>query len=242
MKIGITERGDAAYNLKWIQWVKDKKPAILITKNPERLYEILKSFLNPNIIVHCTITGNGGTILEKNVPIADKSILALQKFVSFIGKDRVVLRIDPIIPEEPYLQNSLNVLKHAEILMGENLPRVRISFFDNYEHVKNRMKETGMKFFDYEFHAPLQKRIEIWEKMGKPAICGEPKMPSTGCISDIDCKILKVEPLVSDHRQRNACECLSNKFELLDTPEQCQHNCVYCFWQKGFKNSSSALF
>lgn len=235
MKIGITERGDAAYNLKWIPWVKSGKPAILISKNPEKLYSIVKQFDKPNIIVHCTITGNGGTEMEPNVLPFEKSLESYYDFVEYLGKDRVVLRIDPIIPEEPYLVNSLSVLSSAKERLKENMTRVRISFIDNYEHVKERMSNAGMKQFSFEFNAPLKQRIEIWEKMEKPLLCGEKDMPTTGCLSEEDCKILGVEPETGKSGQRNACGCLSNKHELLDTPEQCESACLFCYWKKEHK-------
>jgi hypothetical protein len=56
MKIGITERGDASFNLKWKKWIKQGNPAILITKQPEILVNQLVEIDNPNIIIHCTIT------------------------------------------------------------------------------------------------------------------------------------------------------------------------------------------
>ena len=65
-EIGITERGDAALDTSWFQWVvEEKQPAILITKDPSKLNRILNDLdFAPNIIVHATITGFGGTILE----------------------------------------------------------------------------------------------------------------------------------------------------------------------------------
>ena len=134
-KIGITERGDAAFNLKWKPWVKLGNPAILITKQPDKLIEHLEEFDNPNIIIHCNITGNGGTDMEPNVPDYKESLESFYYLVEKYGKDRVVLRIDPIIPVEPYLENSIFVLNDAKNKLGGNMPRVRISFLDNYNHV-----------------------------------------------------------------------------------------------------------
>lgn len=40
--IGITERGDAALDLSWEDWVfAQKRPAILISKDPLKLYDEL---------------------------------------------------------------------------------------------------------------------------------------------------------------------------------------------------------
>ena len=65
--IGITERGDAALDMSWENWVfVQRRPAILISKNPMKLYDEVSKLsdsynFQPNIIVHCTITGLGGT-------------------------------------------------------------------------------------------------------------------------------------------------------------------------------------
>jgi len=231
MKIGITERGDASFNLKWKKWVKQGNPAILITKQPEILVNELVEIDNPNIIIHCTITGNGSTIMEPDVPPYKDSLDAYFYMVSKYGFDRVVLRIDPIIPIEPYLSNSYNVYNEAKQELSDDMTRVRISFLDNYSHVKERLTDKGIKPFDYNFHAPLKQRLEIWEKLGKPELCGEPNMETSGCISEIDCKILGVEPIQRDYKQRKECMCLGNKHELLNDKKVCPSNCIYCYWK-----------
>lgn len=72
-RIGITERGDAALDTSWEDWVfVQKRPAILISKDPLKLFTEVTSMVDqygfcPNIIVHCTITGFGGTKIEPNV-------------------------------------------------------------------------------------------------------------------------------------------------------------------------------
>lgn len=236
MKIGITERGDAAYNTKWLDWVSKGKPAILITKNPQRLFRMVNSLERPNVIIHCTITGNG-TIIEPNVPRYEQALEGYYDFVNLLGKDRVVLRIDPIIPISDYLLMPMLILETAKDTLKENMTRVRISFLDNYDHVKERMIECGLESFPYNFNASLETRKLIWESMNKPLICGEPGMPSIGCISEFDCNILGVKPDIwSNKKQRNSCSCLGNKQELLDSPSQCQSKCLYCYWKKDYKN------
>ena len=65
--IGITERGDATLDTSWKGWVfEQKRPAILISKDSAKLFNEITKMSNaygflPNIIVHCTITGFGGT-------------------------------------------------------------------------------------------------------------------------------------------------------------------------------------
>ena len=114
-KIGITEKGDAALDTSWIDWVANGNAAILITKNPVLLFNRVKLLKDkPNIIVHCTITGNGGTEYEPNVPTWEESIEGLYSFIEMFGKERTVLRIDPIIPTKKLLQNSLDVYNQVK--------------------------------------------------------------------------------------------------------------------------------
>ena len=229
MKIGITERGDAAIDLTWVKWVNKGKPAILISKNLEKLYRILVDLENPNIIVHCNITGYGGSVYEPNVPVPENSLAFLEKIVEKLGKDRIVLRIDPIFTEKEFVKKSLCVKNWVD----KHIPglRCRISFVDNYKHIQQRFKELGLKELDYNFHESLEIRKQLWEVFGKPDTCGEPGLPSVGCISEIDCKILGVEPETGRSGQRKECTCLSNKKELLLNRNPCIHNCRYCYWK-----------
>lgn len=135
--IGITERGDAALDLSWEDWVfMQRRPAILISKDPCKLYQaivemIAKYSFTPNVIVHCTITGLGGSKIEPNVPKPANALVGYSDFVKLLGKDRVVLRCDPIIPTTTFVNYALkNVIMHN---LGT---RIRFSFLDIYSHVK----------------------------------------------------------------------------------------------------------
>ena len=231
-KIGITEGSDASLDNRWWKWVESKKPAILITKNPILLFEQIKQFDNPNIIVHCTITGNGSSVLEPNVPHYDETLKALYNFTELLGPNRTVLRIDPIIPVMPYIKNSYIVLENAKSYLKENMCRVRISIYDDYKHSHIKLKQAGIDLKYENFHYPLKARKNIWYNMGKPELCGEPGLPSTPCISKVDCDIFGVEPGQSLKFQRTNCDCLSNKQELTPSKHPCKHNCLYCFWKE----------
>lgn len=238
-KIGITEHGDPCFDLNWLPWVKSKKPAILITKDPLTLYKMIKDLIDINVIIHATITGNGGTIIEPNVPNYKQSLEGLYKLIKLLGKERVVLRIDPIIPHKDYIKNSKTVLDEAKEYLKDNMCRVRISIYDNYKHSKERMMNVGVVFNHEGFNLPIEKRKKIINIFGDVEICGEQGIKSTPCLSEIDCKIFGVEPTKNKTYQRYSCECLSNKFELLKkTGSQCEHQCKYCFWKKDFKEKN----
>lgn len=228
-KIGITERGDPSLDKSWISWVSSGNPAILITKNPSMITSMLRDISSPNVIVHATITGYGGTILEPNVPELETSLAGYKTLLETLGDDRVVLRIDPIILTEKGLHAAQNVLFKA--LLINPTPRVRISFLDMYDHVKIRFENVGLPLPYDTFHAPSEARWNAWKILGEPELCGEPDMPNTPCISVIDCEILGVDPVPNDFPQRTACGCLGNKHELLKTRKRCFNGCIYCYWK-----------
>lgn len=229
-KIGITERGDPSIDLAWTKWVEEGHPAILITKNPALLLDHLKRFESPNVIVHTTITGYGGSILEPNVPFIKDSLGGYKDLILHLSAERVVLRIDPIIPLEEELTLSFLVLEIVKEIYSEIPTRVRISFIDQYPHVKRRLEAAGIKLPWDTLHAPLKLRQRVWETMNRPEVCGEPGFECTGCVSKEDCRILGVTESKRRAGQRVACACLGNKIELLSNKKQCQHRCAYCYW------------
>lgn len=222
-KIGVTERGDPAIDHSWMQWVKEGNAAILITKNCVAVEKLLWDLHSPNIIIHCGITGWGGTFLEPNVPKPKYTLKAYKLLNERFGPDRVVLRIDPIVVTLQGLIKALSVNSHK-------IGRVRISFLDAYEHVRKKLAENGI-YIQKEFHAPIGIRREMWEALGCPDTCAEPGLPSSGCISEKDCEILRVKPRHILKGQRPLCSCLANKFELLTKKEPCPHGCLYCYWK-----------
>lgn len=246
--IGITERGDPVFDFNWLPWVQEGNPAILITKNPAKLYEVLtriKNSKNFNVIVHCTITGYGESVIEPNVPLFMKSINGYHDLYKYFGKDRVVLRVDPIIPTEKGIDLAKQVIEHASKIPTTQLydgkvnysskvikQRIRISFIDNYDHVKERFRMLEIPELPWDFHAPLDLRLKVWEELGKPEVCGEPGITCTGCVSETDCKIFGVEPIDISKGQRKHCACLMNKKELLTVRGRCAHNCAYCYYGK----------
>jgi DNA repair photolyase len=230
--IGITERGDPALDTTWQKWVSAGNPTILITKNPMLLHKYLLNILpaNINIIVHCVITGFGKTKLEPGVPTADKSLLYYNKLIALLSADRVILRVDPVIPTIRGIATATKILRHTKT-------RVRISFIDNYIHLKKRFTAAGIRQLPWEtFHAPLTLREEALLKLQqncptKIEICGEPGMVCNGCISHLDCKTLGVTTANTLQGQRTSCKCLSLKHELLNKRKQCEHGCLYCYWK-----------
>jgi DNA repair photolyase len=231
--IGITEGYDPGYDPKPLKdWLP--KPAIIITK---RLDLLLKNFdfTNENVIIHATITGMGGSKIEPNVPKPEVEIEALRELNKSISQNRIVLRVDPIIPEEPYFSKALEVIRNSEGLYS----RLRISFLDMYPHVKERFNKAGVKIPYETFHAPLIARQGVVKyikqvKEIEPEICGEPDFTCKGCVSEDDLKTLGLTTEVTRKgAQRYSCACLAIKHEIYSGyKRQCPSKCLFCYWRK----------
>ena len=223
MKIGVTERGDAALDQSWVEKAKDFDGLVLITKAPHKLPKI-----PDNAIVHCTITGFGGTVLEPGVEPTEVTIPTYHKIVDEIGPQRTVLRIDPIIPTEKGLERSRKVFY-------ETRSRVRISFIDVYRHIQLRFEKAGLPPIPSDsFHFPLWIRKQTMKLFPHAEICGEPGLKCVGCISTKDLDALGLEKRNLPKKvstQREACTCLAVKTEMLERRGQCAHGCLYCYWK-----------
>jgi hypothetical protein len=206
IEFGITERGDAGLDHAWL---RHAGPVIAITKSPQ----LLPVPLRDNVIVHCTITGFGGTYLEPGVATTAVTLAAYRNIVAAIGGERCVLRVDPIIPTE-------RGLALAKSIIAQRLGRVRISYIDNYPRLGFRLPWTT-------FHAPNRPQLPDCE------ICGEPGLQCTGCVSERDFRALGIPlPLLPILKgQRMACKCLAEKTELLSNRKPCLHGCLYCYWR-----------
>lgn len=222
-RVGITERGDPALDHSWLPWVREGNAAIIISKNCIVIERLLSELMMPNVIIHCGITGWGGTPIEPNVPPCAETLAAYKRLSEKYGSDRVVLRIDPIIPTVDGVAKAMRVNEHK-------IGRVRISFLDAYDHIRENMKAQGI-YLHKGFHADEDIRKSIWEVMGCPETCAEPGLPSVGCVGEKDCEILGIDPKPLFKGQRPLCPCLANKFELLSKKELCGHKCIYCYWK-----------
>lgn len=238
-RIGTCEAGEIAYNLDAFDRLY--KGNIIITKRlTDKLIEKLIEHKD-KIILHLTVTGMGNTRIEPFVPTPQKTLEKLHKLLDGgFPTSHIVLRVDPIVPTRKGVETAIGVLK---LFRGLGIKRVRISFLDNYKHVRERFKEIGVELYDGNFHAPLKERLKCLtaikysaEECGYETVeaCGEPCIDSIPCLSQKDIDILGLTDeilLEGSAEQRKNCGCPANKSELLRIkPHQCEHKCLYCYW------------
>lgn len=243
MKIGITERGDASIDYSWMEKMNTVDGAILITKN------VTDEFINnvmqfkDIVILHATITGFGGTVIEPNVMMPSKSLKQITKLIeSGFDKNHIVVRIDPVIPTPKGIITARDVIMAAYNI---GLRRFRLSVIDMYPHVIERYNSLGIRLpfdgftaSDAQFASLNKMLLELRQRFQYIAIesCAEPMLTATeriGCVSDRDAKIIGIDelPEPNENRQRSNCLCSSCKVELLNNKHRCPNKCLYCYWK-----------
>lgn len=251
MKIGITERGDAALDFAWYNKIKNNEVngAILITKHISanfiaKVMDLYNSGFT-QLIIHCTCTGWGGSVVEPNVPDYKTQLKSLCNLIHCgFPISHCVLRIDPIFPTKNGIKRVTEVLEHAYNIGLSPSIRVRISVLDEYKHVKQRFRDLGYQpIYGDSFYAPydmMQNLINTLDKYDLQFECCAEKFLNnknqfvhTGCISKRDLHImgLDYETQGINPQNRNGCQCLACKTELLNCRQRCGHQCVYCFWK-----------
>lgn len=244
MRIGITERGDPSIDFSWVEKMKNMDGAIIITKNlTDKVIDEAKPYFD-KIVFHVTCTGYGKTIVEPNIPAYTDQLSQARKLLSEgFSPERVVIRVDPVIPTEKGLKRAERVICDA-VSMG--FTRFRVSIMDAYPHVRERFKENNIEppYGDY-FSASYKMMSDMDNmlrsiKSKHPHIviesCAEGKLKETvqtGCVSEKDFALLglKMENIDNAGYQRKGCLCCSAKTELLAEKKQCPYKCLYCYWR-----------
>ena len=233
--IGITEGYDPAFTETWIGKLRNN---IVITKRPTAFLTGKKRRALEGNILHCSITGFGGTIVEPGVNPWETEVNAFNTLRA--EGVEVVLRIDPIIPTKKGLTRVKAILESVQL---EGL-RIRFSIIDNYRHMADR----GLKLPWDSFNAPanlVANAIDIFKdaesKGAQIEVCAErytdiPRNWLIGCVSqkDLDYFGFGVTASSALKGQRGACLCISAKKELLTQRSQCPHKCQYCYWKKNY--------
>lgn len=237
-KIGITEAGDAGLDFSWVDKLNDIN--IIITKHLTPKNTKLISLLLDNsdkIILHCTCTGYGGTIVEPNVPKSTEVYAGVKELISKgFPVSQIVLRTDPIIPTNKGIKRVEDVWK---LFSDLGIERCRFSIIDMYPHVRKRFQEICGSVPFSGFTAPK----EMIENVSKATwnnhalythfeSCVENIGEQVGCISKRDFDALGLEfDNTTGGFQRKGCLCCSGKTELFNNKKRCPSGCIYCYWK-----------
>lgn len=252
-KIGVTEAGDAGLDLRWESRLAEVDGAIVITKRITSDFFDAALRHKDKLIIHATVTGNGGTAIEPNVPSFEQSFISVNALVrSGFPREKVVIRVDPIIPDANHLLAALKVFSS---FMSVGFTRYRVSIIDMYPHARKRFEQAGIPLpYGPAGFSPSKEQSAAVDKMlsearaqfdslcGKGAdalrieACAEPQLQNViqcGCVSGYDLALLGLDASDADSSgpQRKNCLCYSGKVELLSHRTRCQNGCLYCYWR-----------
>lgn len=246
MKIGVTERGDGGLDLSWVNKLATVDGAVIITKNPcnPAFQEAMLKNVDKTIL-HATITGYGSVPVEPNVPDFGTAFHGLRTLIQAgYPVDRIVLRVDPIIPDANGIKLAEYIIRNGCVGLG--IQRVRVSVVDMYPHARERFKRAGLALpYGENFHASPEQfaavdamlaRCKVFNNI-KPSIeaCAEPNLRNVehvGCIGPKEYEMFGIPlPEGESPKQRRDCLCLPGKTELLNNRSQCPHGCMYCYWK-----------
>ncbi|MDR2868934.1 MAG: DUF1848 domain-containing protein [Deferribacteraceae bacterium] len=230
MKIGITERGDPSLvDSAFLQARLQEKANIIVTKNITPLHDFLL-FNQKRIILHHTITGYGGSIVEPKVKSSTDQFDSLYNLIhKGFPVNQIVGRVDPIFPSEEGIKIGLDMIYR---FIGLDIRRIRYSFVNAYKHVRERFDAKNCDLLancnndlKETFYEALQKiELSTFES------CCNNDQYGRGCISFTDLNTLGVKyELTGAANTRYACKCPSEKHELLVDNKRCGHKCLYCY-------------
>ncbi|MGQ9472092.1 MAG: DUF1848 family protein [Candidatus Aminicenantales bacterium] len=198
------------------------------------------------IFFHLTVTGLGGTLVERHVP-APETTLAQVKPLIAIAKDkaRLSLRFDPVVFwfEGKRLKSNLEFFPLlAKQASSYGLRQVRFSFAQWYPKAIRRAAQAGFPYFD----PPESEKLEAAAWLSKVAeaydiellACAQSFLTvvsgikPSACINGAWLEKLhpRQEPVSKrkDKTQRQECNC-TESIDIGSYAQSCPHSCLYCY-------------
>ena len=117
-------------------FVSDVDMIVFCTKNPLPLLDPIHLFSVP-IQLQVTITGYFKD-MEPQVPDKGEIIACVQKLSSYLGKENVCVRYDPILLNSKYnVDYHIRAFNKLCTILKEYVSKVIVSFVDDYKNVRN---------------------------------------------------------------------------------------------------------
>lgn len=210
------------------------------TKNPKPLLPRLKELDDRGYkyYFHYTITPYDK---EVETDVIDKRSI-INTFIELsekIGKDKVILRYDPIIVTDKYsVDFHLKAFEKMCLIIHEYTNKIVFSFLDDYRKVSRNMKKIGVKeLTEKEMKNLSLKLVEITNQYGIGLeSCAEKidlqdiGISHTKCIDgDLIEKIIGYEIKNKDTLDGNRKYCGCMKCIDIGEYNTCIHNCLYCY-------------
>lgn len=214
---------------------------VVWTKFPHavlRLKQTLKRY--QQVVVHCTITGLGGSAVEPGAPAPDLAIAALPGLLDLLGEpERLTVRVDPLIQIRlpGRLFDNTDPRSLLSQIRATGCRRVVSSFAVLYPKVKRRLLQLGGELI------PLSSpdRITVAARINEHAQaiglsvsgCCTPEFKAGACVDVGLISRLHPSGIVLPYRkpsgQRPDCLCSTSTDIGWYATHPCQTGCLYCY-------------
>lgn len=234
-------------NLKQVSKVEltpDKVDCFVFwTKNAKPMLPRLDELKDYKYYFQYTITGYKSDV-EKGVLNKKEVIKTFQELSNKIGKERVILRYDPIFLSEKYsIEYHCKVFENLCSQLDGYTERCVISFIDLYAKTERNTKDLNIRLMKDDDIREISKKFAIIAKNHNMMIetCSEAyDLSEFGirkgkCIDDeVVAKAIGYEVNVKkDDTQRDVCGCVKS----IDIGQYntCRHHCLYCYANFNYK-------
>lgn len=222
-------------------WSKNFQPLI---ENHYGLRDVVADY--SQVYFHFTITGLGGTFIERLVPPPVAALKQIPRLLKVAGRpERISMRFDPIIfwREGGQLKSNLDFFPElARIISGLGIKTVRFSFAQWYKKAVTRARRGGLDFYDPVYDEKkviVKKLVEVAGKFGlelwncsQAEIAVLPGVRASACVDGAWLSSLHPsgEPAstVRDRTQRKNCFC-TESIDIGSYTQSCPGACLYCY-------------
>ncbi len=195
---------------------------------------------------HFTITGLGGTPVEREVPPPQAALRQLEPLLFLAGRpERISLRFDPVIYwlEKDEVKTNVRFFEQLAGRAAElGIVNVRFSFAQWYGKSKRRAEKLGFPYVD----PPLEKKrtdaiylSTVARSHGLSLYCCSQDfladVPGVRPSACIDGRLLQEchpegapASVAKDKTQRRECRCTESA-DIGSYAQICPHSCVYCY-------------
>lgn len=250
-EIGITNQYDASVDLSIFDRLRPIFNIIITRDLSSSLF--LQKLLEhkTNIILHVIVNGFGNTPMEPYSPHPRKMFMDIQRLIaSGFPKNQIILRIDPVIPNEQGISALKLVL---ETFSSLRIKRCRIRLFHCNKNVYTRVgwnylnamgfpnpyyREVENKIYKSAaaFHiSQLESVLKEYEHLYEFETCERENLNHShygiGCVSNKDLRVFGVTDvdLQPNFERKDGCLCPVNVVELQKpSKEQCKFKCLHC--------------
>ena len=214
------------FNLKLVSriFVSDVDMIVFCIKNPLPLLDTIHLFSVP-IQLQVTITGYFKD-MEPQVPDKGEIIACVQKLSSYLGKENVCVRYDPILLNSKYdVDYHIRAFNKLCTILKGYVSKMIVSFVDDYKNVRNN---------HLDYHEPSNEEYlklkEAFEKNDMKIVsCMENKYhigDEKDCCISIKYAFERTGKFFKEWKARD-CHCVN----MVDVGayNSCLHGCKYCY-------------